>query len=106
MYDDIMGSPCQVPSNTLLWGKKSPSNMTGEGELPTILLLTHERAQLSKMSKHGLSNPSCHSDWLESNVLSVCANTVYTLHYFSYGTTAWIQNDWNIIGLSVDSENL
>lgn len=29
MYDDIMGPPCQVPDNTLLWGKKSPSNMTG-----------------------------------------------------------------------------
>lgn len=32
MYDDIIGPPCQVPYNTLLWGKKSPSNMTGAGE--------------------------------------------------------------------------
>ena len=31
MYDDIIGPPCQVPYNTLLWGKKSPSNMTGAG---------------------------------------------------------------------------
>ena len=54
MYDDIIGPPCQVPYNTLLWGKKSPSNMTGAGEggvLQTALLLTHNRAQLSKMSK-------------------------------------------------------
>ena len=53
MYDDIIGPPCQVPYNTLLWGKKSPSNMTGAGGgvLQTALLLTHNRAQLSKMSK-------------------------------------------------------
>ena len=87
MYDDIMGSPCQVPSNILLWGKKSPGQHDRcWGELQTPLLLTHDRALLSKMSKQRMSNHlSCHTDWLDSNVLSIYANTRYTLHYFSYG---------------------
>lgn len=51
----------------------------GWGELQTTLLLTHDRAQISKMSKQSICNHlSCHSDWLDSNILSTYMLIWYT----------------------------
>lgn len=104
MYDDIIGPPCQVPYNTLLWGKKSPSNMTGAGGSCTPHCCRHRIQPSSlEMSKQSMSNhPRCHGDWLDSNILSIYACMIYTLQYFSYGTSTQIQNYWNIIRQQIE----
>lgn len=70
-----MGPPCQVPYNTLLWGKNAPSNMTGVGvggAANHTIADTRYRVQISKMSQQSICNHlSCHSDWLVSNILLI-----------------------------------
>lgn len=79
MYDDIMGPPCQVPYNTLLWGKKFPSNTTGVGGSCKPHCCWHAN---EPSSLRGRTNTSYHGDWLDSNILSIYTNMIATLDHF------------------------
>lgn len=75
-----MGPSCQVPYNTLLWGEKSPSNMTGVGGSCRrhCCWPTTEPSSLGRQKQRMCNHSRCHSDWLDSNILPIYANTIHT----------------------------